>query len=61
MIDRATLNRALAKALAYKQAGDDAKAAAWAVRLVRMLGVAGILDDAWTDWSGVSDDLEEGR
>lgn len=44
-IDRSEVNRALAKALAYKQCGQDAKANAWAVRLVELLQCHNILDD----------------
>ena len=42
-MDRVEINRALAKAIAYKQCGKDQKAEAWAVELVRLLGVADIL------------------
>jgi hypothetical protein len=38
MIDRSEVNRALAKAIAYKQCGKDAQAEAWAAELVRLLG-----------------------
>lgn len=43
-MNRSEINRALAKAIAYKQCGQDAKAAAWAAQLVRELGYANILD-----------------
>jgi hypothetical protein len=43
-IDRSEVNRALAKAIAYKACGKQDKAQAWAVRLVRLLQVANILD-----------------
>lgn len=46
MIDRSEVNRALAKAIAFKQCGKDQTAAAWAVRLVRLLELEGILDPA---------------
>jgi hypothetical protein len=43
-IDRAEINRALAKAIAYKQCGQERKAEAWAVRLVQLLHVNAILN-----------------
>lgn len=43
-LDRSEINRALAKAIAYKQCGKDAKAAAWAAKLALLLGAAGILN-----------------
>lgn len=43
MIDRERMTRALAKALAFKAAGKDATAQAWAERLVRALREADIL------------------
>jgi hypothetical protein len=43
MIDRSEVNRALAKALAYKQCGKDREAEAWARRLVELLECASIL------------------
>lgn len=43
-MDRSEINRALAKAIAYKQCGKDRDAAAWAAKLVRLLGAADILD-----------------
>ena len=43
-IDRSAVSRALAKAIAYKQCLRDAQAQAWAAELVRLLGVADILD-----------------
>lgn len=43
MIDRSEVNRALAKALAFKQCGKDRKAEAWAAELVRLLECANIL------------------
>lgn len=36
-MDRSAINRALAKAIAYKQCGQEAKATAWAAELVRLL------------------------
>lgn len=50
MIDRTEVSRALAKAIAYKQCGQDAKANAWAARLVSLLGSADILtnDAQWS-------------
>ena len=44
MIDRSEVNRALAKAVAYKQCGKDGEAAEWAYRLVTLLECADILD-----------------
>ncbi len=46
MIDRSEVNRALAKAIAYKAVGKDAAANEWAARLVRLLECADILADA---------------
>jgi hypothetical protein len=45
--DRAALNRALAKAIAYADCGRPEKAAAWAAELVRLLGAKGILTPEW--------------
>lgn len=47
-IDRAEVNRALAKALAYAQCGKRQDAEAWAAELVRLLGCAGILRSTLT-------------
>ena len=44
MIDRSEVNRALAKAIAYKQCGKDTEAAAWACKLIELLECAEILD-----------------
>lgn len=43
MIDRSEVARALAKAIAYKQCGNDAQAEAWARKLVELLECAEIL------------------
>ena len=43
MIDRTEVNRALAKAIAYKQCGKDSAAQAWAVKLITMLECENIL------------------
>ena len=43
MIDRSEVNRALAKALAYKQCGKDRDAEQWARQLVELLECARIL------------------
>lgn len=43
MIDRKATATALAKAIAYKQAGNDEAAAVWAATLVRLLECADIL------------------
>ena len=42
-IDRSAVNRALAKAIAYKQCGKDAEAALWAAHLVELLECHSIL------------------
>jgi len=36
-LDRSEINRAIAKAIAYKQCGKDRHAQAWAAELVRLL------------------------
>lgn len=43
MINRSEVSRALAKAIAFKQCGEDAKAAEWARQLVELLECAEIL------------------
>ena len=43
MIDRSATAQALAKAIAFKQCGKDAEAAAWARKLVNLLQCAEIL------------------
>lgn len=43
MIDRSEIARSLAKAIAYKQCGNQAEAEAWARRLVEQLECADIL------------------
>lgn len=45
MIDRSEVNRALAKAIAYKACGEEGKARDWVVRLVDLLETADILTD----------------
>lgn len=42
-IDRSEVNRALAKAIAFKACGKDADAEIWAARLVELLECADIL------------------
>lgn len=42
-MDRSEINRALAKAIAYKNCGKDADAAEWARKLVKLLECAEIL------------------
>lgn len=42
-IDRSAINRALSKAIAYKQCGRQQDAEAWAARLVELLECADIL------------------
>ena len=44
MIDRSEVNRALAKAIAFKACGKDRDAEVWAYRLVQLLECADILD-----------------
>jgi hypothetical protein len=43
MLDRSEINRALAKAIAYKQCGKEQDAQAWARKLVELLECASIL------------------
>jgi hypothetical protein len=43
MIDRTATAQALAKSIAYKQNGQDEKAAEWARRLVELLELSEIL------------------
>ena len=45
MIDRTEVNRALAKAVAYKNCGKHAQAEAWAWKLIRLLECGDILRD----------------
>lgn len=42
-IDRSEINRALAKAIAYKQCGKDKEAREWAAELVHLLECSDIL------------------
>lgn len=44
-LDRSEINRALAKAIAYKQCGKDVEASAWAAHLVALLEWESILSD----------------
>ncbi len=44
MIDRSKVAQALAKAIAYKQCGQDEKAEQWARQLVELLECARILN-----------------
>lgn len=53
-IDRSLIAKALAKAIAYKQCGNDALANRWAALLVQQLECADILKpevEAWVDGS----------
>jgi hypothetical protein len=43
MIDRSKINRALAKAIAYKQCGKQKEAEQWAAQLLWELDLQGIL------------------
>lgn len=45
-MDRSAINRALAKAMAYRQCGRPDQAEQWAAELVRLLDCAGILSAA---------------
>lgn len=45
MIDRVEINRALAKAIAYKACGKEREAEEWARRLVQLLELARILKE----------------
>lgn len=42
-MDRSALNRALAKAIAYKQCGKQDQAEAWSIELIRLLDTMDIL------------------
>ncbi len=42
-MDRSEINRALAKAIAFKQVGKQAEAEEWAKTLIRLLQLQGIL------------------
>lgn len=46
MIDRSEVNRAFAKAIAYKQCGKDEQAKAWTVKLILALEQADLLDES---------------
>lgn len=43
MIDRTEINRALAKAIAFKACGKDEQAARWAAIIINLLECEGIL------------------
>jgi hypothetical protein len=47
MIDRSEVSRALAKAIAFKQCGQDGKANAWAAELIRLLECSEILQQGY--------------
>lgn len=49
MIDRQEVNRALAKAIAFKAVNKHSEAAAWAARLVRLLECHDILNSSFTN------------
>ena len=49
MIDRSEVNRALAKAIAYKQCGKQHDAETWARKLVELLECADILNPKHID------------
>ena len=42
-MDRTEINRALAKAIAYKQCGKHTDAEQWAIKLIQLLECSGIL------------------
>lgn len=46
-MNRTDINRALAKAMAYKQCGKEDEARAWAVVLLQELECADIIDPEW--------------
>lgn len=46
-IDRSEVSRALGKAIAYKNCGQDAKARYWAAQLVGLLECVDILDPSY--------------
>lgn len=49
MINRIEINRALAKAIAFKQCGKQAEAERWAERLIILLECANILGDEFAN------------
>lgn len=49
-INRSEVSRALAKAIAYKNCGQDRKAELWAMRLVDLLQCADIISDDARRW-----------
>jgi hypothetical protein len=46
-MNRSDINRALAKAMAYKQCGNEMLARAWAIKLLQELECADIIDAEW--------------
>ncbi len=57
-MDRSAINRALAKAMAYKQCGKQREAEIWAARLVYLLDTMDILNqsrlaEAAKEWDAV--------
>lgn len=50
-MDRSAINRALAKAIAYKQCGKPTAMRFWAAHLVELLGAEDILDPTALDMS----------
>jgi hypothetical protein len=46
-MNRTEINRALAKAMAYKQCGKENDAREWAIELLKQLEVADIIDPTW--------------
>lgn len=57
MINRSEANRALAKAIAYKECGKDAKADVWVAKLVHMLKCADILRSDYVEPSLVDNSI----
>ena len=60
-LDRSEINRALAKAIAYKQGGKDRVAEDWARTLVRLLECEGILNHGDYSPDDAGDHVEIGR
>lgn len=51
-MDRSAINRALAKAIAFKNAGNEDAARAWGRELMKLLELEGILGPELTTRSG---------
>lgn len=57
MINRTEANRALAKAIAYKNCGKDKMATAWAAHLMHLLQCSNILSEGFANEAQVKDVL----